>query len=64
MYQHFCPSMDNNPNSSKYKKSTIKFARAYIPRQPYIGMFPLNQALKKGTLFPNLYVPYPIKSME
>lgn len=39
-------------------------ARAYIPDQPYVGMFPLDEAFKKGVLFPNLYIPYPIKSME
>lgn len=42
----------------------ITISRAFIPDQPYIKMFPLDEALQKGTLFPNLYVPYPIKSLE
>jgi|BioPla2DNA2_1021312.scaffolds.fasta_scaffold08100_10 hypothetical protein len=36
----------------------IQLARAYVPDQPYERLFPLNEALKKGTLFPNLYQPY------
>ena len=36
----------------------IQLARAYIPDQPYDRLFPLNEALNKGTLFPNLYQPY------
>lgn len=36
----------------------IQLARAYIPDQPYERLFPLNEALEKGTLFPNLYQPY------
>jgi hypothetical protein len=41
-----------------------KLARAYIPDQPYTGLFPLSEALRKGTIFPNLYIPFPIKSKE
>ncbi|WP_058486371.1 spore coat associated protein CotJA [Defluviitalea phaphyphila] len=36
----------------------IQLARTYILDQPYDNLFPLNEALKKGTLFPNLYQPY------
>lgn len=46
------------------RKRRIRLARAYVPRQPFTGMFPLNEALKKGTLFPNLYIPYSTKSRE
>ncbi len=33
-------------------------ARAYVPYQRTAKMFPLNQALKNGTVFPCLYQPY------
>ena len=38
-----------------------KLARAYVPLQPYVPSarwFPLPDALRKGTIFPNLYQPY------
>lgn len=35
-----------------------RLARAYVPMQPYIGLLPLNIALKKGTVFPNLVTSY------
>lgn len=67
MYQSFNPCMDYMPNPmvnpyASMKK--IRLTRAFIPDQPYISLFPLDEALKKGTLFPNLYIPYPIKSKE
>lgn len=40
----------------------IQLARAYIPDQPYDRLFPLDEALKRGTLFANLYQPYVRKS--
>jgi len=40
-----------------YKKG-LQLARAYVPYQPYIGLYPLGEALIKGTIFPNLYIPY------
>jgi hypothetical protein len=50
------PNMPNMPN--------IQLARAYVPDQPYVGLFPPSEGLRKGTIFPNLYIPYPIKSKE
>jgi hypothetical protein len=41
-----------------------KFARSYVPRQPYMRPYPLSEGLKKGTIFPNLDMPYNIKSKE
>ncbi|NLM14063.1 MAG: spore coat associated protein CotJA [Epulopiscium sp.] len=41
-----------------YMPKDIKLARAYVPNQPYERLFPLDEALKKGTLFANLYQPY------
>ncbi|HCC08225.1 MAG TPA: spore coat associated protein CotJA [Clostridiales bacterium] len=39
------------PKDSKLPKVTIM-------DQPYTDKFSLDEALKKGTLFPNLYDPY------
>ncbi|MGI6226504.1 MAG: spore coat associated protein CotJA [Peptococcales bacterium] len=36
----------------------MQLARAYIIRQPYVRLFPLSEALMKGTIFPNLFQPY------
>lgn len=46
-------------NSNLPHSSGRRLARAYVPMQPYIGLLPLNIALKKGTIFPNLAMPYP-----
>jgi hypothetical protein len=46
------------------KMISMQLARAYVPDQPYSGLFPLDEALKKGTLFPNLAFPYAVKSKE
>lgn len=69
MYDNFNPYFTPERKHKEKTKghpmvSNLKFARAYVPRQPYIGMFPINEALRKGMLFPNLYEPFPIKSME
>ncbi|WP_243447847.1 spore coat associated protein CotJA [Clostridium tetani] len=64
MYQNCNPYI--NPYHSHYGNcctfKNCKLTRAYIPHQPYGKLFPLNEALKKGTLFANLYIPYPEKS--
>jgi hypothetical protein len=36
----------------------VRLAQAWVPPQPYESIFPLKEALIKGTLFPNLYQPY------
>ncbi|AGB42424.1 Spore coat associated protein JA (CotJA) [Halobacteroides halobius DSM 5150] len=36
----------------------LKLAQAYIPFQVYNQAYELEEALKKGTLFPELYFPY------
>jgi hypothetical protein len=38
--------------------SKLMLAQAYVPHQPYEPLFPLDEALKKGTIFPSLYRPY------
>ncbi|MFZ7104835.1 MAG: spore coat associated protein CotJA [Peptococcaceae bacterium] len=40
------------------RRKELKLARAYVPYQPYVRLFPLPEALMKGTIFPNLYQPY------
>ncbi|HAP93463.1 MAG TPA: hypothetical protein DCM26_02415 [Desulfotomaculum sp.] len=37
----------------------VKLATAYVPRQRYGAIYSPAEALKKGTLFPELYRPYP-----
>ena len=54
----------NNPPMPKSQVIEMQLARAYIPAQPYTGLLPLNEAIVKGTIFPNLDIPYPIKSKE
>jgi len=39
-------------------KRDMQLARAYVPYQPYVRLYPLPEALMKGTIFPNLYQPY------
>lgn len=41
-----------------------KLARAYVPDQPYLGLFPLDEGLRKGIMFPNLYTPYPMSAVS
>lgn len=42
----------------------LKLARAYVVDQPYCDTFNLDEALRKGVLFTNLYTPYEIATME
>lgn len=42
----------------------LKLTRSYIIDQPYNDTFDLDEALKKGVLFTNLYTPYNIATME
>ncbi len=45
-----------------YSKLTDgELARAYIPFQMMNQVFSPNEALRKGTLFPELYRPYRLK---
>jgi hypothetical protein len=37
----------------------IKLATAYVPPQEFKEVYTLEEALNKGTLFPELYRPYP-----
>lgn len=63
MYSKFVPHMGSHciPAPMMPPMMDKRLARAYVPSQPYIGLLPLNIALKKGTIFPNLVMPYPEK---
>ncbi|MDI3480509.1 MAG: hypothetical protein PWQ97_164 [Tepidanaerobacteraceae bacterium] len=41
-----------------------KLAEAYVPMQMYGEIFDLRAALCHGTLFPELYRPYPRRTSE
>lgn len=43
----------------QYPCPELKLATAYVPPQPYGKQFKPDEALKKGTLWPDLYAPYP-----
>lgn len=49
-------------NSQDYKTgpgmSHMKLAHAYVPFQRYTTNYPPQEALMKGTYFPDLYMPY------
>ena len=47
--------MDNNESKQCYM---FQLATAYVPYQEYGRLYPLDEALKKGTLFHELYRPY------
>jgi len=49
---------NNMPMFMPLEMENLKLAQAYILDQPYTEKYPLDEALKKGTLFPNLYRPY------
>ena len=36
----------------------MQLARAYVPMQSFEGVFPPEEGLKKGTVFPDLFMPY------
>lgn len=36
-----------------------RLAKAHFVPQPFIGILPLDEALNKGTIFPNMAMPYP-----
>jgi hypothetical protein len=44
----------------EYGSGRMMLAHAYVPWQRYDEAFSPQEALKKGTLFPNLYGVYPV----
>ncbi len=39
-------------------QANLRLARAYVPDQVYANVFPPEEALREGTLFPELVMPY------
>ncbi|MDD2498186.1 MAG: spore coat associated protein CotJA [Bacillota bacterium] len=46
------------PKATMMASVDLKLAQAYVPDQPYERLFPLDEALERGTIFPSLYRPY------
>lgn len=53
--------INNIPENPFIAKTNIKLAEAYIPYQQYKNLYPVEEALLKGTIFVDLYRPYPMK---
>jgi len=47
-----------------HPEKSVKLAQAYIPYQKYGNLLPIEEALSKGTIFADLYDPYPIIRTE
>jgi hypothetical protein len=45
-------------NNSSNRNRKMKLAHAYVPFQHYSNKYPLDEVLNKGTLFPDLWMPY------
>ncbi|AGK99334.1 spore coat associated protein CotJA [Clostridium pasteurianum] len=56
-------SSDNNASVSSsgcgYNPNNLELARAYMPIQTYVGLLPLSEGLKRGSIFPNINLNYP-----
>ncbi len=50
--------MDKRAQSTTVESAMMQLGRAYVPFQVLGEMFTPEQALMKGTLFPELYQPY------
>lgn len=42
-------------------KNEYDYAKAYVKPQPYENLFSINDVLKTGTIFKDLYMPYHTK---
>ncbi|NLY76667.1 MAG: spore coat associated protein CotJA [Tissierellia bacterium] len=52
-------------NGNHYDRSrNMLLARAYVPFQRLNQIYSPSEALRKGTLFPELYMPYDEKTRE
>lgn len=50
--------MDKRAKSTGMEFLNMRLARAYVPFQVFSEAYPLDVALMRGTLFPELYDPY------
>jgi len=58
------PALDNqtgyqSDSEYQFELEKLRLARAYIPWQKYGPTYSPREALERGTLFPDLYSPYP-----
>lgn len=51
---------DKKYNEKEYFKPDYRLARAYVPYQKMCKVYDPKEALCKGTIFPELYMPYEI----
>lgn len=52
-------------NDNRLFPNKVLFGHAYVPNQTLVNVFSKSEALKHGTLFPELVSPYmPGQSME
>ncbi|KGM96570.1 hypothetical protein Z968_05900 [Clostridium novyi A str. 4552] len=63
MYQNFMPYINPmymlNTRNGMLQEREMDLARVYFKSQPFVGIFPVDEAMYKGTVFPNLYAAYP-----
>ena len=45
-------------DAQRFRNPNMKLAHAYIPFQYYSNKYSLEEVLQKGTLFPELWMPY------
>lgn len=64
MYDNQNPMRPEQPARYKSEKAMpeepcpdIPLATAYIRNQPYVGLVPLDEGFRRGSMFPNLYQP-------
>lgn len=50
--------MNKNHESKSMPVGKWELARPYIINQPFTKIYPLEEALMRGTIFPDLYKPY------
>ena len=50
--------MNKNCFINDFKNKKLDYAKAYIPPQPYENLFSIDDVLKTGTIFMDLYDSY------
>lgn len=50
--------MNHECYMNNYISKKVKYAKAYVPLQPYENLFSLDDVLRTGTIFMDLYDSY------
>ena len=50
--------MESKSDQLKFENIKKRLAHAYVPIQQYTRSYSLEEALQKGTLYPELWMPY------